>query len=96
MFARGAEIVAYDPQAIENAKRVLPEAVQFSATAVDAVTGADALLVLSDWPEFREVSFDAVRERMAEPRIFDGRNFLSDLHLEQQGFLYQGIGLGPR
>jgi UDPglucose 6-dehydrogenase len=91
-FARGAEIVAFDPKAMENARHVLSEHVEFAPTAVDATSGADALLVLTDWPEFRDVSFDAVRERMVEPRIFDGRNLLTDLHLEQNGFTYFGVG----
>ena len=97
VFARGAEVIVYDPQAMENARRILPEAIRFAPTAVDAVSGADALLVLTDWPEFRDISFDAVRQGMVEPRIFDGRNLLSDLHLDQQGFFYEGVGLGtPR
>lgn len=90
----GAEIVAYDPQGMELAQRMLPEQVQFAPTAVDATTGADALLVLTEWPEFLDVSFSAVRERMAEPNVFDGRNLLAELGLKGMGFAYRGVGLG--
>jgi len=90
----GAEIVAYDPQGMELARRMLPEQVQYAPTAVDATTGADALLVLTEWPEFLDVSFEAVRERMAEPNVFDGRNLLAELGLKGMGFVYRGVGLG--
>ena len=90
----GAEIVAYDPQGMGLARRMLPEQVQFAPTAVDATTGADAILVLTEWPEFLDVSFAAVRERMAEPNVFDGRNLLAELGLRGMGFVYRGVGLG--
>ncbi len=94
LCAQGAEIVAYDPKAIENAKRVLSDTIVFAPTAMDAASGADALVVLTEWPEFKEVSFDTLRLQMLEPRIFDGRNYLADLHLERLGFIYRGVGLG--
>ncbi len=90
----GADIVAYDPQGMRQAQGLLPECVAYAPTAVDATTGADALLVLTDWPEFRDVSFDAVRDRMAEPNVFDGRNLLADLELGSKGFAYRGVGIG--
>lgn len=95
LFAKGAEITAYDPQAMGNARRVLSEHVQFAPTAVDAVVGAEALLVLADWPEFRTVSFETVKSAMLQPRIIDGRNWLADMDLARLGFSYQGIGFSP-
>jgi len=92
LFARGAEIVAYDPMAAEPAKKVLPDQITFTSTAVGAVEGAGALLVLTDWPEFREVSLETVRDKMLLPNIFDGRNLLVDLHLKDLGFNYYGVG----
>jgi UDPglucose 6-dehydrogenase len=94
LSAHGAEIVAYDPTAVENAKRVLADSVTFAPTAIDAAGGAEALIVLTEWPEFREVSFATLKDLMLEPRIFDGRNHLADLHLAELGFTYRGIGLG--
>jgi UDPglucose 6-dehydrogenase len=92
----GAEVVAFDPKATELARRMLPEQVAYAPTAVDAATGADALLVLTDWQEFKDVSFEAVRDRMAEPRVFDGKNLLADCGLEKFGFVYRGVGIKSR
>lgn len=93
LFAHGAEVSVYDPCAMEPAKKILSDRVEFAPTAIDAAAGADALLVLTEWPEFRDVSFHTLKESMLEPRIFDGRNFLADLELEKFGFVYHGIGI---
>lgn len=92
LFARGAEIIVFDPMVMERARTVLSDRVLFAPTAVDAVEGVDALLVLTDWPEFREVSFETVSEKMLSPIIFDGRNLLTDLRLKDLGFTYYGVG----
>lgn len=94
LCAQGSEVVAYDPKAVENARRVLADSVTFAPTAIDAAAGAEALLVLTEWPEFRDVSFATLKDLMLEPRIFDGRNHLADLDLAQLGFTYRGVGLG--
>ena len=94
LIAHGAEVVAYDPKAIENAKKILADSVLFAPTAVDAAMGAEALVVLTEWPEFRDISFSILKDFMVEPRIFDGRNHLADLHLADLGFIYRGVGLG--
>lgn len=94
LHAAGADLVVYDPQAMQNAQQVLSDHVEFAPTAIDAATGADVLVVLTEWPEFREVSFSTLKDRMLEAKIFDGRNHLADLHLESHGFQYHGIGLG--
>jgi len=94
LCAQGADVVAYDPKATENAKRVLADSVTFAPTAIDAAAGAEALVVLTEWPEFRDVSFATLKDLMLEPRIFDGRNHLADLHLSELGFTYRGVGLG--
>ncbi|MFC1788053.1 UDP-glucose dehydrogenase family protein [Patescibacteria group bacterium] len=93
VFSHGAEVVVYDPQAMQNAKQVLSDRVQYAATAIDAAHGADALLILTEWPEFRNVSFETLKEKMLEPRIFDGRNLLSGLNLAKYGFEYYGVGI---
>ncbi len=93
LYAHGAEVVVYDPKAEEMAKKLMPEHIIFAENAVDATDGAEALIVLTEWPEFREVSFDTVKARMIDPIIFDGRNCLADLKLEKFGFSYIGVGL---
>ncbi len=93
LFARGAELSVYDPAAMENAKRLFSERVEFAATPIDAAIGADALLILTDWPEFRDVSIETLRDQMMSPIVFDGRNWLADLRLNDHGFRYYGVGI---
>ena len=93
MFGRGAEIVVYDPKAIESAKQVLPEGIQYASTAIDACDGAEALVLLTEWPEFKDVSFETVKMRMIDPVIFDGRNCLAHMSLSRLGFEYIGVGV---
>lgn len=93
LFSLGAEVVVYDPKAMESAKRVLPDTIQFAPTAIDAADGAEALVVLTEWPEFRDVSFGTLKSRMLDPIIFDGRNYLRNAHLDKLGFTYVGVGI---
>ena len=95
LFARGADVCVYDPKAMDNARQVLSPHISFAKTALDATIGAEALIVCTEWKEFREVSFEALRSQMIEPWIFDGRNHLADLHLSKKGFQYHGIGFVP-
>ena len=95
LVGRGAEVTAYDPQAVQNAKQQLPESVVYAPTPIDAAEGVDALLVLTEWPEFKTVSFPTLKARMVAPIVFDGRNFLADQKLERFGFAYYGVGLCP-
>jgi UDPglucose 6-dehydrogenase len=94
LVGHGAEVVAFDPEASENAKQELPDSVQYAPTAMDAAQGADALLVLTEWPQFKDVSFSTLKMKMLEPRIFDGRNLLKELKLTEKGFDYHGVGIG--
>lgn len=89
----GAEVSVYDPKAMENAKRILPDCVSYHQTAIDAAVGAEALVVLTQWPEFRTVSFETLNSTMLDSIIFDGRNLLADLDLPSLGFTYIGVGL---
>lgn len=93
LYSHGAEVIVYDPEAAELGKKLMPENIQFAENAVDATHGAEALVVLTEWPEFQEVSFETVKSRMIDPIIFDGRNCLRNLKLEKFGFRYQGVGL---
>lgn len=93
LIGAGADVSVYDPQAMQTASRVLPEKVVFAPTPIDAASGVEALLVLTEWPEFRCVSFDTLKFCMIDPIIFDGRNALADINLSQLGFEYIGIGL---
>ena len=96
LFAHGADVSVYDPQAMDSARAVLSDRVSFAPTPIDAATGAEALLILTEWPQFKDVSLSTLRTSMLEPRIFDGRNLFADAALHEHGFSYVGVGLCPR
>lgn len=96
---RGAKIRAFDPVALTTARKAMEEEmpraldqVQLCATAMEAVQGADALLLVTEWNEFRHVDFDAVKQRLKSPVLFDGRNLYEPEAVKRQGFRYFGIG----
>ena len=94
LFAEGAEVVVYDPEAMPNSRKILSDGVEFAPSAIDAAEGVDLLVLATEWPEFKNVSFPTLKSRMLTPHIFDGRNYLADLNLEKLGFIYEGVGLG--
>jgi UDPglucose 6-dehydrogenase len=87
----GATVTGYDPVAEQAARDLLPD-VEFCASAEDALDGADAAVLVTEWPEFVELDWRALRERMATPVLIDGRNFLDPAALRDAGFTYEGIG----
>ena len=89
----GASVVAYDPQAGEECRREAP-GIELAASAEAAAEQADALLILTDWPQFRDVDFSAVKARMIRPLLLDGRNLLDPETMTRLGFEYHGIGRG--
>ena len=91
----GAEVVAYDPVAAERAAELLGS-VEMAGSATEALDGADAVVIVTEWPEFAELDWAAAAERMARPVLVDGRNFLDPEKLVAAGFHYEGIGRQPR
>ncbi|HEX2467818.1 MAG TPA: UDP-glucose/GDP-mannose dehydrogenase family protein [Solirubrobacterales bacterium] len=87
----GAEVVAYDPVA-ERPARELLNGVDLRESAADALEGADAAVLVTEWPEFAELDWAAMAGRMANPLIVDGRNFLDPRTLRDAGFTYEGVG----
>jgi UDPglucose 6-dehydrogenase len=87
----GAEAVAYDPIAAERARVLLP-AVDLRDSALEALDGADAAVLVTEWPEFAELDWHEAAARMARPLLVDGRNFLDPDALRSAGFEYEGIG----
>jgi UDPglucose 6-dehydrogenase len=91
----GAHVVAYDPKGMENAKALpLAEKIKFADDALEATDGAEALIIATEWPEFRHQDFAEVKKRMVAPLIFDGRNLLDPATMQDFGFTYRGIGRG--
>jgi UDPglucose 6-dehydrogenase len=87
----GAEVSAYDPVAVDVAKSLLDN-VEFCDSALEALEGADAAVLVTEWPEFAELDWTAAAGRMARPLLIDGRNFLDPNLLRSAGFEYEGIG----
>jgi UDPglucose 6-dehydrogenase len=87
----GAEVVAYDPVAAEPARELL-DAVDLRPSALEALDGADAAILVTEWPEFAELDWSEAATRMARPLLVDGRNFLDAGRLRKAGFEYEGIG----
>ena len=92
LLARGAAVRAYDPKAVPAARRLLGDRVTFCPRSYEAVEGADALVLATEWNEFREPDFERIRTLMRRPAIFDGRNIYNPRHLRELGFHYEGIG----
>ncbi len=89
---RGAKIQAYDPQAHKEARKLFGERIDYFEDSYDALTKADALLVLTEWAEFREPDFDEIKTRLREAIIFDGRNLYEPERMKELGFTYYSIG----
>ncbi len=87
----GAEVVACDPVAAGAAQDLL-DGVEFRDSPLDALDGADAAVLVTEWPQFAELDWSAAAERMARPLLIDGRNFLDPKLLRAAGFEYEGIG----
>ncbi len=89
--ADGARVRAYDPVAEEEARKLMG-GVDFAASAIDAARGADAVVIVTEWPEFAELDWQVLADVMAGRVVIDGRNFLDPEILAAAGFEYEGIG----
>ena len=96
LIAEGASVVAFDPVAAERARGVLPAAVEIAGSMLAAVTGADAVVIVTEWPEFRAVLSAEVHAAMRRPLIVDGRNLLDPNEAVAAGFTYVPIGRAER
>jgi UDPglucose 6-dehydrogenase len=93
LLEEGCTVAAYDPAAMERSRQYLPEGrVQFAASAYEAAEGADALLVLTDWKEFKNLDLARIREKLRYPIVVDGRNLFSPTEMEKAGLMYLSIG----
>lgn len=89
--AHGARVKAYDPVAMEVAGEILPT-VTYCATAYDVAKEADALLIVTEWNEFKQLAFDRIKQYMRRPIILDGRNIYDPVEMRAKGFIYRGVG----
>jgi len=77
----GAEVVAYDPVATNNAKIILGADIQYSSTALEAIENADAVFIVTDWAEFKQLDLQVLEKNMKTPIVFDGRNCLEEKNI---------------
>ena len=92
LLKRGAKVKAFDPEAKVTARHVFGKRIQYTQHAYDVLKNADALLVVTEWNEFREPDFDRMKRLMKKPVIFDGRNIYNPQQIRALGFTYASIG----
>ena len=92
LLEAGAKVQSYDPKAIDTAKSIFRNKIEYCKNAYDAVIGADALLLVTEWNEFRRPDFDKIKSLLKNPVIFDGRNQYNAPRLLEKGFTYYQIG----
>ena len=92
LVRRGATICAYDPVAMAEARRVIKESIAYADSPMEALAGADALVILTEWKEFRSPDFEEIAKQLKTKRIFDGRNLYEPAVARRAGLIYDGIG----
>ena len=92
LLQNGAKVKANDPKGIENAKKIFGDRIEYFDSKYDTLKGADALVLLTEWPVYRSPDFEEIKSLLKFPVIFDGRNIFDPERLNQLGFDYVGIG----
>ncbi|WP_298815221.1 UDP-glucose/GDP-mannose dehydrogenase family protein [uncultured Chloroflexus sp.] len=93
LLKKGARVKAYDPVAMPRAEELLPT-VTFTATAYDVAKDADALLLVTEWNEFKQLDWQRIKRYMRQPVVIDGRNLYDPREMRSLGFIYWGVGRG--
>ena len=98
LWAAGASVRAYDPAAMAECRRIYGDRADLALckTSPEAVEGADALVIVTEWQEFRSPDFDHIKSALRSPLIFDGRNLYDPAHMMRAGFGYHAIGRANR
>jgi UDPglucose 6-dehydrogenase len=92
LLKRGAKVRAFDPEARVSAERLFRRRIRYAPNAYDALVGAEALLVVTEWNEFREPDFARMKRLMKRPVVLDGRNLYEPQKMRGLGFTYASIG----
>lgn len=93
LLAAGAKVKAFDPVAMEEAKHMVGNRIEYCEEQYETLDGVDALILATEWPEFRFPNFDQIAKIMKEKVVFDGRNIYDGKELKEKGFAYYGIGV---
>ncbi len=91
LIKAGAHVIAYDPVAREEAQKVLPQ-IEYAADEYEAAKGADVLVFLTEWNQFRALDMERIRKSMTSPRVADLRNIYDPSDIREMGFEYVGVG----
>lgn len=92
LLSQGAKVAVYDPIAMEKAKEKLPEGVRYATDPYDAAHGADAVAIVTEWNEFRQIDLVRLARGMKHMVLFDGRNIYEPARVRELGFMYYGVG----
>ena len=92
LLDEGAELVVYDPEAMENVKAIFGDKIKYANRSTEALKDVDALLICTEWAAFRNPDFEFMKSTMADPTIFDGRNLYECDRMEDLGFTYHSVG----
>lgn len=96
LLEAGCQVKAYDPVAMKEASHILGDKITYANDQYDALIDADALLIITEWPEFRSPNFNVLSKLMKDRVIFDGRNIYDIKQMQEAGFTYYGIGVKPQ
>lgn len=89
---RGATVCAFDPEAMGNVKKLIGDKISYTENRYDALNGADALIIATEWPEFRTADFAKIKQKLEKPVIFDGRNVFDPENMKENGVQYFSVG----
>ncbi|OYW32407.1 MAG: hypothetical protein B7Z45_09395 [Azorhizobium sp. 12-66-6] len=92
LLDKGMTIRAYDPEGMEEARKVLPGEVQYGASPYEIAEGADCLVIITEWDAFRALDFDRLKQIMAQPVLVDLRNIYVPSEMADLGFRYESVG----
>jgi UDPglucose 6-dehydrogenase len=92
LIAEGCKVKAYDPEAAKEAYKIFGDKIEYVKKQYDALEGADALVIVTEWNEFRRPDFDKIKSLLKQPVIMDGRNLFDPKKMAEMGFVYEGIG----
>ena len=92
LLEAGAKVTAFDPEAMPNVQQRFGDRIAFASGPMEALAGADALLICTEWQVFRNPDFEAMKRVMKRPVIFDGRNLYDLDRMQETGFYYKSIG----
>ena len=92
LIEHGAHVKVFDPIAIEKAKEKLPKSVVYAKDPYDAAEGADAVAIVTEWNEFRQIDLVRLAKGMKQMVLFDGRNIYEPARVRELGFMYYGVG----